>query len=65
MTTAQDASNHRLVTDAVHEAGGKICMQILHTGRYAFNPEAAAPSAVKSPISPFAPKAFTRLGKLL
>ena len=59
MVTARDVSNHRLVTDAVHEAGGKICMQILHTGRYAFNPDAVAPSAVQSPISPFLPKALT------
>lgn len=59
MATAQDVSNHRIVTDAVHGAGGKICMQILHTGRYAFNPDAVAPSAVQSPISPFLPKALT------
>jgi len=59
MATAQDVSNHRIVTDAVHGAGGKICMQILHTGRYAFNPDAVAPSAVQSPISPFPPKALT------
>ncbi len=59
MATAQDVSNHRIVTDAVHGAGGKICMQILHTGRYAFNPDAVAPSAIKSPISPFLPKALT------
>ena len=59
MATARDVSNHRMVTDAVHGAGGKICMQILHTGRYAFNPDAVAPSAVQSPISPFLPKALT------
>ena len=59
MASAQDVSNHRIVTDAVHEADGKICMQILHTGRYAFNPDAVAPSAVKSPISPFLPRALT------
>lgn len=59
MATAQDVANHRMVTDAVHAAGGKICMQILHTGRYAFNPDAVAPSAVQSPISPFLPKALT------
>ncbi len=59
MATAKDVFNHRIVTDAVHGAGGKICMQILHTGRYAFNPDAVAPSAVKSPISPFLPKALT------
>jgi len=59
MATAQDVSNHRMITDAVHGAGGKICMQILHTGRYAVNPDAVAPSAVQSPISPFLPKALT------
>jgi 2,4-dienoyl-CoA reductase (NADPH2) len=59
MATAQDVSNHRIVTDAVHGADGKICMQILHTGRYAFNPEAVAPSAIQSPISPFLPRALT------
>ncbi|MBI9087999.1 MAG: NADPH-dependent 2,4-dienoyl-CoA reductase [Desulfobacterium sp.] len=59
MASAEDVANHRVVTDAVHNAHGKICMQILHTGRYAFNPEAVAPSAVQSPISPFPPKALT------
>ncbi|MEM1429459.1 MAG: NADPH-dependent 2,4-dienoyl-CoA reductase [Pseudomonadota bacterium] len=53
--TAQDLANHRVVTDAVHAAGGRIAMQILHAGRYAYSPEAVAPSAVKSPISPFPP----------
>ncbi|MBT7697369.1 MAG: NADPH-dependent 2,4-dienoyl-CoA reductase [Desulfobacterales bacterium] len=62
MTTDKDVANHRIVTDAVHESGGKICMQILHTGRYAVNPEAVAPSAVKSPISPFPPSALTEEG---
>jgi len=52
----EDIANHRRVTDAVHVAGGKIAMQILHAGRYAYSPECVAPSAVKSPISPFAPK---------
>lgn len=52
----EDAQKHRTITDAVHEAGGKICMQILHTGRYAFNPNLVAPSAVKAPINPFMPK---------
>ncbi|WP_252728508.1 NADPH-dependent 2,4-dienoyl-CoA reductase [Alteromonas sp. C1M14] len=51
--------HHRVVTDAVHKAGGKICMQILHTGRYAFSPKAVAPSAIQAPISPFKPKALT------
>lgn len=55
----QGISQHKLVTDAVHEAGGKICMQILHTGRYAFNVALVAPSAIKAPINPFVPKALT------
>jgi 2,4-dienoyl-CoA reductase (NADPH2) len=59
MASAEDVANHRIVTDAVHGAGGKICMQILHTGRYAYNAEPVAPSAVKSPISFSSPKALT------
>ncbi len=51
----EDIANHRIVTDRVHGAGGKIAMQILHAGRYAYSPKCVAPSAVKSPISPFAP----------
>ncbi len=54
--TAQDIANHRLVTDRVHAAGGKIAMQILHAGRYAYGPDCVSASAVKSPISPFPPK---------
>ena len=52
----EDIANHRIVTDRVHEAGGKICMQILHAGRYAYGKDCVAPSAIKSPISPFPPK---------
>ena len=52
-------SNHKEVTDAVHMAGGKICMQILHTGRYAYNPNLVAPSAVQAPINPFKPRELT------
>ncbi|MEL6588341.1 MAG: 2,4-dienoyl-CoA reductase FMN-binding domain-containing protein, partial [Pseudomonadota bacterium] len=48
-------ANHRIVTDRVHGAGGKIAMQILHAGRYAYAPTCVAPSAIKSPISPFPP----------
>ncbi|MCB1312166.1 MAG: NADPH-dependent 2,4-dienoyl-CoA reductase [Sedimentitalea sp.] len=55
MTTETDIENHRIVTDRVHQAGGKIAMQILHAGRYAYGPKCVAPSPVKSPISPFAP----------
>ena len=52
----QDIANHKVVTDRVHDAGGKIAMQILHAGRYAYSKDCVAPSAVKSPISPFPPK---------
>ena len=52
----QDIANHKVVTDRVHAAGGKIAMQILHAGRYAYGKECVAPSAIKSPISPFPPK---------
>jgi len=58
----QDIANHTRVTKAVHEAGGRIAMQILHAGRYAYGPECVAPSAVKSPISPFAPKELDEAG---
>lgn len=54
--TDQDIANHKIVTDRVHDAGGKIAMQVLHTGRYAYSPDCVAPSAIKSPISPFPPK---------
>ncbi len=53
---------HQLITDAVHEAGGKIAMQILHTGRYAYHPFAAAPSRIQSPITPFKPWALSQHG---
>ncbi|MBT8476032.1 MAG: NADPH-dependent 2,4-dienoyl-CoA reductase [Alphaproteobacteria bacterium] len=53
--TADDIANHRIVTSRVQDAGGKIAMQILHAGRYAYGPNCVAPSALKSPISPFPP----------
>ncbi|MBX9960694.1 MAG: NADPH-dependent 2,4-dienoyl-CoA reductase [Burkholderiaceae bacterium] len=55
LSTSGAARRHQVVTQAVHEAGGKIALQILHTGRYAYHPLAVAPSAIKSPISPFKP----------
>ena len=54
--TDQDIANHKTVTDRVHAEGGKIAMQILHAGRYAYNIDAVAPSPIKSPISPFPPR---------
>ena len=55
MSTQKHAKKHKLITDAVHKEGGKICMQILHSGRYGYHPLCVAPSAIKSPISPFKP----------
>ncbi len=59
MTDQHEADKHKVVTQAVHDAGGKICMQILHFGRYAYHPELVAPSALKAPISPFRPHALS------
>ena len=53
---------HKLVSSAVHEAGGKVCMQILHGGRYSYHPMSVAPSAIQSPITPFKPKALSAKG---
>tara|TARA_R110001583_G_scaffold52940_5_gene163839 strand:+ start:181 stop:2208 length:2028 start_codon:yes stop_codon:yes gene_type:complete len=55
MSTKKHAKHHKVITDAVHREGGKICMQILHAGRYGYHPFAVAPSAIKSPITPFKP----------
>jgi len=60
--TPEDIANHRRVTTAVQEAGGRIAMQILHAGRYAYGPECVAPSPIKSPISPFPPKELDEEG---
>ena len=57
-----DVVNHRRVTRAVHEEGGKILMQILHAGRYGYQPFVVSASAVKSPISPFKPRELTERG---
>ncbi|MEQ5834180.1 NADPH-dependent 2,4-dienoyl-CoA reductase [Marinobacter sp. NFXS9] len=62
MDTEEEAVQHRVVTKAVHEAGGKICMQILHAGRYAYHPELVAPSAIQAPINPFTPKELDEAG---
>ncbi len=55
LTTVEEAEKHKIVTRAVHEADGKICMQILHAGRYAYSPKSVAPSAIQAPINPFKP----------
>ena len=62
MRSRADAQRHRVVTQNVHEAGGRIAMQILHAGRYAYHPFAVAPSRIKAPISPFKPWALSSRG---
>ncbi|MGA1497429.1 MAG: FAD-dependent oxidoreductase [Steroidobacteraceae bacterium] len=62
LTNGREVGRHRLITEAVHEAGGLVCMQVLHAGRYAYHPFAVAPSRIKAPISPFAPRSLTRFG---
>ncbi|WP_269617867.1 FAD-dependent oxidoreductase [Zhongshania sp. BJYM1] len=57
LRTEEDCVGHRIVTDAVHAEDGKICMQILHTGRYAFNNNPIAPSAIRAPINSATPEA--------
>jgi 2,4-dienoyl-CoA reductase (NADPH2) len=57
-----ETRRHRRVTDAVHAEGGRICMQILHAGRYAYHPLSVAPSALKAPINPFTPRALSARG---
>ncbi|WP_441249411.1 oxidoreductase [Kitasatospora sp. McL0602] len=59
LTTEAAAAEHRVVTDAVHAVGGRIAMQILHFGRYAYHEDLVAPSAVQAPISPFVPNELT------
>ncbi len=59
LVSDEDIAGHRQITDAVHAHDGKICMQILHTGRYAYSPDQVAPSAIKAPINPFTPRALT------
>ncbi len=55
LSTKSEMKEHQIITKAVHDEGGKICMQILHSGRYGYHPMAVAPSPIKSPISPFKP----------
>ncbi len=62
LSNRSEAKQHQLITEAVHAEGGKICMQILHTGRYGYHPLCVAPSAIKSPISPFKPWKLSRGG---
>ena len=62
MNSGFDVWNHRRVTSAVHEEGGKILLQILHAGRYGYQPFVVSASADKSPISPFKPRALSERG---
>ncbi|MCD8454974.1 NADPH-dependent 2,4-dienoyl-CoA reductase [Tenacibaculum finnmarkense genomovar ulcerans] len=55
MSTKKHAREHKIITDAVHKEGGKICMQILHSGRYGYHPLTVAPSKIQAPINPFKP----------
>jgi 2,4-dienoyl-CoA reductase (NADPH2) len=59
LTTAEEADRHRLVTRAVHAEGGKIAMQILHFGRYSYQRDLVAPSALQAPINPYVPQGLT------
>ena len=62
LSARREVPRHRLVTDAVHAAGGRVCMQILHAGRYAYHPLSVAPSPLKSPITPFKPRGLSARG---
>ena len=62
MTTDDEVKQHQIITDAVHQADGKICMQILHAGRYAYSPALVGPSAIQAPINPFTPKELDEAG---
>ena len=58
LNDARQVSHHRIITDAVHNEGGKIALQILHTGRYSYQPLLVAPSAIQAPINRFTPHAL-------
>src|SRR5687768_4044651 len=58
-SNAEDAKNHRPIPRAVHDEGGRIVLQLLHSGRYGFHERSVAPSAVKSPINPHTPREMT------
>jgi len=62
LATSRAAQRHREITDAVHAEGGKIALQILHTGRYGYQPFCVAPSRIQSPISPFTPRELSARG---
>ncbi len=62
LTTRSEVRKHQRVTNAVHDEGGKIAMQILHAGRYAYHPFSVAPSRIRSPITPFTPRELSAAG---
>jgi len=62
LTTRTEVSRHQRITRAVHAEDGKIAMQILHAGRYAYHPLSVAPSRIRSPITPFTPRALSAVG---
>ena len=62
MSNKKHAKEHQVITEAVHQHHGKICLQILHSGRYGYHPFVVAPSSIKSPINPFKPKALSKRG---
>ncbi|MEO1413718.1 MAG: NADPH-dependent 2,4-dienoyl-CoA reductase [Bacteroidota bacterium] len=62
LTNAKEMRQHQMITQAVHQEDGKICLQILHAGRYGYHPFSVAPSRIKSPITPFTPWKMTKRG---
>ncbi len=56
----KEVAHHKVITDAVHHEGGKICMQILHSGRYGYHPQIVSPSPLQSPITPFKPRELSK-----
>lgn len=62
MSTGEESDRHKVITQSVHEADGKICMQILHAGRYAYSPALVAPSPIQAPINPFKPRELDEEG---
>jgi len=64
LASRSQADKHKLITEQVHETNSKICLQILHTGRYGYHPFCVAPSAIRAPINRFRPKALSERGIL-
>ena len=60
MTTMEEMEAHKIIPEAVHKEGGKICMQLLHSGRYAYHNKSVGPSAVRAPIAPFTPREYEK-----